>query len=228
MIPRVFHRIWVGGRMPDEMVAYGQTWLRCHPGWTQVLWSDEPQEEQPGVVQTGIPHLFNQSLYDRAEQIAPKNVGQFRADIVRYELLHSVGGVYVDADFECLRSISPLIDGLVGFAAWEADNIWLNNAIMGAEPGLPFFYELMMGLAERVTNNIGRKPNVLSGPQYLTDHYNRMKRAGRWVPTTFPSRFFYPYLWNELGKKGQPFPKAYAVHHWNNRRRESGPALRAR
>ena len=34
-----------------------------------------------------------------------------RSDILRLELLWREGGVYVDTDFECLRSIEPLLDG---------------------------------------------------------------------------------------------------------------------
>ena len=40
-IPRQFHRIWLGGPMPDEFARFGQTWLEQHPGWTMRQWGDK-------------------------------------------------------------------------------------------------------------------------------------------------------------------------------------------
>jgi mannosyltransferase OCH1-like enzyme len=33
----------------------------------------------------------------------------FKSDILRYEVLHKLGGVYVDFDFLCLKNIEPLL-----------------------------------------------------------------------------------------------------------------------
>lgn len=221
MIPHVLHRVWVGSQMPHDLAEYGHTWEFHHPSWEHVLWTDHDQPEVADTVRVMRPPwaLHNVGLYDNAEHIAPRYVGQLRADILRYEILEANGGVYVDADFECLRPIDRLIEDLDAFAAWEADGVWVNNAIMGATPGHPFIRQLIDGLAVNVFAHKGMRPAVMTGPQYVTATYFSNDRLGLPIPTIFPSRMFYPYLWNELGRKGEVFPDAYGVHHWHNRRR---------
>src|SRR3954452_9252859 len=88
LIPRIIHRVWLGdGAMPPEYEAFGETWAQHHPGWEMRLWRS-----------SDLPPLRNQDLFDRATSFAQQS------DIARYELLLRHGGVYVDTDFECLRS----------------------------------------------------------------------------------------------------------------------------
>ena len=47
--------------------------------------------------------MVNRAAFDSAESFAMKS------DILRYELLLRYGGLYCDLDFECLRSIKPLL-----------------------------------------------------------------------------------------------------------------------
>src|ERR1044071_4358605 len=98
-IPKLFHQIWIGSDLPDEFAHYMEGWKQNHPDWEHVLWTD---------LDVSTLKLKNRDLYNHAEEIAPRNVGQFRADLLRYELLFQFGGVYVDADFESLRPIDSL------------------------------------------------------------------------------------------------------------------------
>ena len=100
--------------MPDEFARFGQTWLEQHPGWTMRQWGDD-----------NLPPLRNQVLFDEVESFSAKS------DVLRYELLWLYGGVYIDTDFECLRSIEPLLEKVQVFASFETD--WsVNGALMGA------------------------------------------------------------------------------------------------
>lgn len=208
-IPKVLHRIWVGPPMPAHLAAYGESWVEHHPGWEHVLWTEE-----------NLPPLRNQRVYDAAERIAPRNVGQLRADVARYEILLAHGGVYVDADMECLRPIDDLIEGSSCFAGWEVQGTWVNNAILGAEPGHAFIGDLVEHLEHNVVAHQGKRPNVMTGPQYLTPIYRRHADE----VTVFPVDTFYSYLWSDLGteREGYVAPGAHAVHHWGNRRSKIG------
>lgn len=214
MIPRVIHQIWVGGPAPAWVHSYRRTWTERHPGWSMRLWTDE-----------NLPPMRNRHLYETAGDHVPiENVGQFRSDVARYEILHRVGGVYVDADFECLRPIDNLLGEVDCFAAWEVQDRWVANGIMGSVPGHPFVDRLIDGLPDSVRLLRGQTPNRSTGPRYLTGLHRQ--RPGEL--TVLPSWLFFPYLHHELNtaKARPPWPsRCYAVHHWANRRRILGQAM---
>ena len=193
--------------MPEEFQRYGEQIAELHPGWELIEWGAR-----------ALPELANQSLYDRAEAIAPENTGQFRADIARLELLYMFGGVYLDCDMEPRKPLDPLLESVGLFAAWETDDVWINNAIMGAPPADPFIGALILGLGSSVRKHQGARPNVMSGPQYLTRMYRNFKPK----MTLFPSKLFYPYGFSELDREGEDFPDAYLVHKWANKRSARG------
>ncbi|MBA3850492.1 MAG: hypothetical protein C0502_10955 [Opitutus sp.] len=200
-IPRIFHRIWLGPKpLPAEFAAFGETWAALHPGWEMRLWTD-----------ANLPPLANQALFDSAPSFAAK------ADILRYELLLRFGGVYVDTDFECLKSIEPLLDDVECFVAQQKDLdadfgkfCYVNNALMGAAPGHPLFRDLVESLPQHMASLPPDVPaSYLTGPHYLTTVLQSHPEA-----KIFPAKFFYPYTATERWRRHEKFPDAYAVHHW--------------
>ena len=120
LIPRIFHQIWVGpDPFPEEYGRYQQSWLDRHPGWELRFWTED---NLPGG-------LRRPEAADRLR--APAE----RADILRLELLWRLGGVYADTDFECLRSIEPLIEDAELLHLAGASRASVNNALMGSVPG---------------------------------------------------------------------------------------------
>ncbi len=196
LIPRVFHRVWFGGTMPQEFVRFGETWLEQNPGWEMRLWGE-----------SDLPPLRNQDLYDAAEGYAEKS------DIVRFELLLLFGGVYLDCDFECLRGIEQVLLGVEAFAAFE-DDIQVATGIMGAIPGHPFVDYLVSSLPASVKENGTACPVVSTGPGYLTRRLADFDFTGAAPVTLFPSTYFYPYSWDQKYRRYERFDQAYAVHHW--------------
>ena len=210
-IPHIIHQIWVGGSVPTRFDMWRKGWQEQHPAWDYKLWTDEDVSKL---------HLANQAIYNQAEKIAPNNVGQLRSDILRLEILLGIGGVYVDVDFQNKKPLDLILDSVNCFAAWEVQNVWVNNAIMGSEPNHQFINLLLDELPNNVKSHKGARPNVLTGPQFITPLY---KSKGRSMGVTiFDKRLFYPYLYNELYKEYTEFPDAIAIHHWNNRRTNSG------
>lgn len=192
MIPKVFHRIWLGTQqMPDEYVQFGETWMKHHPGWEMQLWTDE-----------NLPEIINQREFLLAENSAQK------ADILRYEVIYRYGGVYIDTDFECLRNIEPLLEGVQAFAAVSDPGV-VAIGIFGAERG----HSLLADVIARLPSS-SRHKRYLSiadqtGPVLFTSVVARHPET-----VLFEANLFYPYNWREKWRKGQEFPNAYAVHHW--------------
>lgn len=204
MIPRLMHFVWVGPPMPDRYADWISAWRTMHHGWDVRVWGDDD-----------LDWLHNHQIYDRAHLLAPGSEGQLRSDVARYEILHRHGGVYLDCDFEPRRPLDDLL-GTECFAAWETDDVWVNNAVLGAVPGHELMHDLIARLPHSVRRNRGRRPNHMTGPRFLTP---LAKRHGI---TVHPSTLFYPYRWDELDRARDEFPEAYAVHHWGNARKRQG------
>jgi mannosyltransferase OCH1-like enzyme len=199
------------------MKSYGQTWTEHHPGWELRQWGNDDI--------TWLMPLYNQELYEKAYQLFPRNEYQFKADILRYELLLRYGGMYVDADFYCRRNLEPLIGDAEWFATWELQDQWIANGLMGSVPNHPFVAALVSGLHSRVARmKPGARPAQISGPQYVSHMYQEADHPER-LPV-LPQRHFYPYGHHDIRQHPvhEEFddPELYAVHVWHNKRRERG------
>ena len=110
-------------------MAYRESWRRHHPDWEMHLWTDE-----------NLPtDLVREEAYERLRKPAE------RADIIRLEVLLRFGGLYVDVDVECLRSIEPLLDGVEFCMANNRPDV-LGNAVIGARPGHPILEQAVRDL----------------------------------------------------------------------------------
>lgn len=182
--------------MPEEFQTLGATWLTHNPGWEMRTWDE-----------TTMPVLRNQALYDAAPNYAQK------ADIARYELLHQLGGIYLDTDFECFKPIDELLVGVTAFAGTE-DNQRVSNSIIGGTPGHGYFEDLIQALPPSHEENPGADPDVVTGPVLATRVLRARQQAGHDDVTIFAPELFYPYHWTEKHRRHDIFPDAYAAHHW--------------
>ena len=182
LIPRIFHRIWVGpDPLPEEYAVYGRTWQELHPGWKLKLWTEDNLPE--GLRRTEI--------YEKLRVPAE------RANLLRLELLWREGGVYVDTDFECRRSIEPLIAD-TGFFIGERKPGRLNGALMGSVPEHPVVGEALEQV--RPVEYFGHD-KAATGTRFLDSLL--IDRPG---VTLLDAELFYPET--EAARQ-----EAYAVHH---------------
>jgi mannosyltransferase OCH1-like enzyme len=181
--------------MPPEFEELGASWAHHHPEWEMRLW--RPSD---------LPALRNQALYDAATSFAQKS------DIARYEILLRFGGVYVDTDFECLRSFEDLLGGVEAFIGTE-DGRYLTNALMGAVPGHPLLEKIVGAIPASIGRGGGLPTNHTTGPHLVTGLVGDDSTLQESV-RVFESELFYPYLYNETYRRDEHFPEAYAVHHW--------------
>ncbi len=197
MIPRLLHFVWLGtAPLPPAYARYRESWQENHPEWRVKVWRDDD-----------LPTLRNQAIFDAATTLAQK------ADIARYEIVLREGGVYVDADVECLKPLTPLIAGVHAFAAWE-DQEFVCNAIFGATSGHPLLRETVA----RIPMSIASRPNAgvvdQTGPRLLTEVATELSYDGTPI-SLFPPEVFYPYHYTEYHRRHEYFPRSYAVHHWS-------------
>jgi mannosyltransferase OCH1-like enzyme len=176
--------------MPEAHVEFGRSFERHHPGWEMRLWTDAD------VDALGI---------DAGTAAASRTPSEL-SNLMRYEILHRVGGVYVDTDVVCQKPFDDLIDGVAAFAAIEAPGR-VGTAVLGSVPGHPLFARAAR-LARSMVG-LGRHSTDANGPYLLSLLLEQQSDA-----TIFGPERFYPYSWDELERATEPFPDAHAVHHW--------------
>jgi hypothetical protein len=189
-IPRVIHSVWLGGAsLPEEYAQYGESWRRHHPGWRFRVWGDHD-----------VGRLLPREAAQRARHLTELS------ELVRFEVLRQLGGVYVDADVECLRSIEPLLEGERAVVGYEKPGR-VGTAVLAAVPGHPLFVDAAR--QSQRTVGLGANSADATGPYLLTllvRDYSDVR--------VLPPETFYPYTWEEPERRHETFPEAYAVHHW--------------
>ncbi len=225
LIPKILHFTWKTEDVPGRMGEYLGKWRQTHSHWQIILWTDASMrafvaEHYPAF----LPHY---DAYPHPIQ---------RADSFRYLVLRQMGGVYADLDVEPLRELDPMLDGLACFAGVEPEEhmgadrkhsgtpYLVSNAFMGAEPGHPWF-EQLVALLPQVADI--RDIFLSTGPALTTAAAARLPRQDR--PVLIP-----PCLWSPLCDGGKPCRtdaqldallsqtfdfvwadrKAFVSHHW--------------
>ena len=189
VIPRVFHRVWVGSNpIPDEFAAYGETWERLHPDWEMRQWTED-----------NLPELL------RPEGADPRRDPTERSDLLRYELLRRFGGVYVDMDFECLKPIDELVEDVDFFVGYIVSNEFgeqakrrVGSAIIGAEPAHPILERAIHEARPRSDSTYDKEA---TGPLFLERLLQDFPEA-----TRYPLEYLYP-------NSPEQEKDAYAIHH---------------
>lgn len=195
MIPKTFHRIWLGpDEMPEEFIYYGKTFMEKHPNWIYKLWTDD---------NLPIDDFINKKFFKEVDGYVLK------VDMARFEILNLFGGVYADCDFEFYRNIENLIHGLDIFSAGERKGI-VGNAILGSIAKHPLLPKILKAMPQSIKENEQYGPNIKTGPVFLT------KLLKNDELTVFGPELFFPapagvQLPRDLGDM---YPEAYAMHHW--------------
>ena len=147
-IPRTFHSVWVGPNpLPAEYAAYQQTWLQHHPDWELRLWTED-----------NLPQPLR-----RPEAAERLRVPAERADILRLEVVWRFGGVYLDADLECLASIEQLVEHTDFFLAVAGSNV-AQSYLFGAIAGHPILERGLDQIRPRTRYGFEK---TKTGPQFL-------------------------------------------------------------
>lgn len=204
-IPRKLHFIWVGSAIPPRMAENIARWRELHPRWQTRIWTERD-----------LGWLHNKRLFSEAQSIVPADaVGQFRSDVARYEILLWKGGFYADVDTYPIRAIDDSILNHNEFAVQE-DPTWIGNTYLGATANHPIMKSIVHGMDANVRRNRGKRPNVLSGPKYITPLW---KNHDGYVA---PTEWGFPYSYTDVKRGTIPSTMpagTYAVHEWDHTRR---------
>lgn len=119
MIPKIIHQVWFGGPMPMLELRCVQSVRHHNVPWTHMLWTEE---------------LAYRLLRADAPFWRPSEPYSSLSNWVRLLALRQFGGIYLDADCECLRPLNFFREQETRAFAAKQDEVRICNAVMGAEP----------------------------------------------------------------------------------------------
>jgi len=207
MIPKIFHHIWVGpDPMPEKEVRCIASWKKYHPHWKFILWTDS------NIASLKMPLNCIEAI--KKSEWPPQDPSPCyacQADVIRYVALLRHGGIYVDADIECYKSIEDIIEEKTDFIGLKphASNRICNGFIASSKG-----YKLM----EDVVKDLRPRSPASNGPCYLSAHlYKFLSEPNGGEENRCPVetlqreniKILMPSFWGNIKLK----PNSYCIHH---------------
>ncbi|KAJ3022423.1 hypothetical protein HKX48_006240 [Thoreauomyces humboldtii] len=135
LVPPILHQIVLGmtGPVPQKWNDAAESCKALHPNWTFMQWDDAAAEKfirkfHPWFLKTWLSYRYNIQ----------------KADSLRYLVLFTYGGTYIDMDIKCLRPLDPLRK--FPFLANAAHPVGLSNGFIMAQPKDVFMGHLVENL----------------------------------------------------------------------------------
>jgi len=201
-IPKKIHQIWLGSELPDKYRKWTYSWKAFNPDWEYKLWTDANTNE---VI------LSDRGLFDSI-----KSMGQ-KSDYLRYHVLNQFGGIYIDTDFECLKSIDPLsyLDFYTGIG--YPGDVELYIGLIASTPHHFITEHIVNSLKVTPSETNWRKIFECTGSFFFTRKFLEVVKKDTEGVVAFPMGFFYPFP-NNFRKAGAPYSYvklcSFAIHHW--------------
>lgn len=203
-LPRHLHQIWIGDPKKRPRVLMDGWKL---PGWDYTVWTEKEIDAFGLVNRRLYDFYYKQKMYYGA------------ANVVRVEVLHRHGGVYVDADTERLLPFvdAPFLQTCDFFAVRANTNAGvpkgvsrIANGVIGAIPSNPILtaYSSELGKQKVVVPSWSTTGGTLLTKvigQHKTEH-----------TTLLPPHTFYPFDSqgrSSTSQRGSALP-TYARHFW--------------
>jgi mannosyltransferase OCH1-like enzyme len=207
-IPKVIHQIWIGGPLPEKYKGLQKTWKEKNPDWEYRLWTDAD--------------LPNFPFTDRARFERTISVGE-KSDILRYDILLHYGGLYVDTDFECLKSFDPIhstADFYAGLEAafYEDQAPAMGNALIASVPGHPILKYCLKEISKREPGTTPDEVQSVSGPGCLRKAFFKQSNQKGFRNIAFPYTFFYPIPSahrRDVDREEWIEPESFGIHYWD-------------
>lgn len=191
LIPRVVYTIWLGDtKMPPLVERCVKT--HAMPGWEHVLITNDNCPK-------GLPYV-------ESALAAKKWVKA--VDYLKFWLLHTYGGVYVDADVEILKPFPPEMLKNAMFAGRER-NGWIGNGVIGSIPRHSILKRCLEIVDQQFRGDDDR--NFEASVQVLTETAYAMGLAYHRV-MVYPPEVFTPY--DHQKKKEEITEQTVAYHHF--------------
>ena len=159
-VPKLLHQTWKDVHVPEKWQAAQKSCIDAHPEYVYKLWTDQDglnflQQEYPWFLNTYLsyPHSIQ------------------RVDALRYFILHTYGGIYLDLDVGCKRRLDFM--RRANFTAPITSPVGMSNDVMAAVPRSPFLEQVIKRLPYWNHWLLTKYIQVMfsTGPMFLTNQY---------------------------------------------------------
>ncbi|KAJ3148666.1 hypothetical protein HDU89_004516 [Geranomyces variabilis] len=135
VVPPILHQIVLGmkGPIPTKWTEAANACTAIHPHWTVMVWDDAAAQEFIKVEHSWFYDTWINYRYNIQ-----------KADSLRYLVLYTYGGTYLDMDLQCLRPLDPFRK--FEFLANAAHPVGVSNGFIMTAPKSKFMAQLVENL----------------------------------------------------------------------------------
>lgn len=205
LIPKKIHQIWLGQKpLPKKYLKWMDSWKKHNSDWEYKLWNEE-----------NIKELNIKEFNIYSKELNPG----YRSDIVRYIVLNKYGGIYVDTDFECIKSIpNDLLKYKFVSCLIFGNKPSIANGMMMSTPGFILIKNILKSIEKDNYSNDIKEIIRNSGPEVLTKQYFSLIKDIAEEVLILPSNYFYPYPNFMLNSNIDIYKEinnlTIGIHHW--------------
>ena len=205
LIPKKIHQIWLGEKsIPRICKRWMNSWKDLNPQWEYKLWDEK-----------NIKELNIKDLNVYSKKFNPG----YRSDILRYVILKKFGGIYVDTDFECVKSLPTNILQYKFIAGTMfGNNPCIGNSILISAPNFLLLDNILSYIKQKDYKNEINYIIKNSGPDTVTREFFNLNKLNQNECLILPSNYFYPYPNFMLNKQIDRYCEiedvSIGIHHW--------------
>ncbi|KAL2350292.1 nucleotide-diphospho-sugar transferase [Cryomyces antarcticus] len=168
LIPKIIHQTYINESVPLVWQEAQRSCIELHKDhYEYKFWTDAKSREFIAAEYPWFLDTFNGYPYPIQ-----------RADAIRYFVLATFGGIYIDLDNGCNRRLDPLLP----YPAWVRRTVptGISNDAMGSVPQHPFFLRVIRSLEKYNRSWILPYITIMgsTGPLFLSVIWRRYSREG--------------------------------------------------
>lgn len=166
-IPRIIYQTFEEYEIPDGMFNSIQSWKDLNPEYEHYYYTETDRLEF-------IEKFFDKRVLNAYLSIIP---GAFKADLWRCCILYEKGGVYVDSDMICLKSLNDYLEWDDEFLISRDDPMsetFLANGFIASIPKHPFLKQQIDSIVYNIENKKECYYLDISGPSLFGKSVNQI------------------------------------------------------
>jgi Glycosyltransferase sugar-binding region containing DXD motif len=188
------HRIWFGSNpIPETYQRYWNSWKRQYPEACFRTWTDQDIDNLP---------LTSQLLKSLESPVS-------KADIARYEILFTHGGLYIDCDMMPWEYMDLAeLASQVTICNEDNSEEYCSIGLIAAPPKMAIFMDIINSILTKPIDE--KRPNISTGPWLFGSHIKNHPHK------RLPTKCVYPYAQNEPLSTvlSRDLSETIAIHTW--------------